>query len=235
MEIDPTSAGLRQIRFVLPGDATRVVLVRHGESAAVEPGRPQATIDGQGDPDLHPEGLRQAEAVAERLAREDIAAIYVSTLRRTLQTARPLLRRLSMEARIEPRLREVHLGEWEGGVYRMKLAERHPIALQMTREQRWDIIPGVEDPTHFRQRVETAVAVLAGRHAGQTIVVVTHRNVIGHLVAHACGARHNAFNGAENGSISEIVVSPAGSTVRSFNETGHLRDQDAERHLSPTA
>lgn len=224
MNTAEASAGLRQIRFLLPQDATRIVLVRHGESAAVEADRPQSMIDGQGDPGLHPEGFRQAEAVAERLAGEGIAAVYVSTLRRTLQTADPLLRRLALGSQVEPDLREVHLGEWEGGVYRIKLAERDPIAIRMTREQRWDIIPGVEDPQAFRGRVEKAITTLAERHTGHAIVVFTHRNVIGHVVAHACGARHNAFNGAENGSISEIVVSPAGWAVRSFNETGHLRE-----------
>ena len=86
----------------------------------------------------------QAEQVGERLARHPIDAIYVTTLRRTQQTAAPLAARLGIEPVVEPDLREVHLGEWEGELYRKHLAEGHPIALEMLRQQRWDVIPGAE-------------------------------------------------------------------------------------------
>ncbi len=41
-------------------------------------------------------------------------------------------------------LREVHLGEWEGGEYRRRMHERDPIAMQALMEERWDAIPGAE-------------------------------------------------------------------------------------------
>lgn len=108
--------GFRQHRFAPPPGSTRVLLVRHGESAPARPDRPFPVRDGHGDPPLHPHGRAQAELVGSRLAAEEpIAAIYVTTLQRTHETAAPLAARLGLDPIVVPELREVHLGDWEGG------------------------------------------------------------------------------------------------------------------------
>lgn len=106
--------GYRQIRYARPPGACEILLVRHGESEEARPDHPFPLVDGQGDPALHPTGEAQARRVAERLAGESIDAVYVSSLRRTRLTAAPLLAMLGVEPVVEPDLREVHLGEWEG-------------------------------------------------------------------------------------------------------------------------
>ena len=93
------------------------------------PGRDFTLRDGHGDPELSREGLEQADKVAERLATEGVDAIYVTTLRRTRQTAEPLARRTGIAPRVEADLREVFLGEWEGGIFRQKVVEADPIAV----------------------------------------------------------------------------------------------------------
>src|ERR1043165_9501236 len=108
----------RQARFRRSPGPTEILLVRHGESEAMVPGRPFPLVDGHGDPELAPEGHDQAERVAERLVGHPIVAIYVSTLRRPAQTAAPLAAKLGLEPVVERDLREVQLGEWEGELYR---------------------------------------------------------------------------------------------------------------------
>src|SRR5258705_13428589 len=90
---DSSDEGIRQHRFTTPPGATRVLVVRHGESAAEVPGKPFDLRDGHGDPELHPVGERQAELLADRLEHEPIDAIYRTTLRRTHQTAAPFAHR----------------------------------------------------------------------------------------------------------------------------------------------
>ena len=63
-------------------------------------------------------GAEQAHRVADRLATTRVDAIYVTSLRRTAETAAPLAARLGLAPTVEPALAEVNLGEWEGGVYR---------------------------------------------------------------------------------------------------------------------
>jgi probable phosphoglycerate mutase len=212
----------RQYRFSRPPGASELLLVRHGESAPAREGHDFPLVDGHGDPPLDPVGVEQAERVADRLEHEPVAAIYVSTLRRTAQTAAPLARRLGIEPRVEPDVREVYLGEWEGGSFRKHVSEGHPLAVQMFAEQRWDVIPGGEPSDAFAARVRGAITRIAEAHADETVVVVSHGGVIGQIMALASGAGPFTFSGSDNAAISHLVVAPDRWIVRRFNDTAHL-------------
>jgi probable phosphoglycerate mutase len=212
----------RQARFRRPPGACELLIVRHGESAPERADQPFPRVDGQGDPPLAHAGHEQAEQVADRLAHEDISSIYVTTLQRTAQTAAPLAARLGVEPRVEPDLREVHLGEWEGS-FRRNMAEGHPLARQVVTEGRWDVIPGAEPHDAFAARVVAGVDRIAAAHADECVVVVVHGGVIGRIMGHAAGATDGfAFVGADNGSISHLVVTPERWVIRCFNDTTHL-------------
>jgi probable phosphoglycerate mutase len=212
----------RQYRFTLPEGATDLLLVRHGESAPARLDTPAPRVDGHSDPELAPEGREQAEQLADRLAHEDIDAIYVTTLRRTAETAAPLAARLGLEPRVEPDLREIYLGEWEGVAFRKYVSERHPIAVQMFLEQRWDVIPGAESNAAFSTRVRAGLERIIAAHRGQRVVVVVHGGVIGQAMALAGGSSAFAFLGADNASISQLVAMPMPWVIRRFNDTAHL-------------
>ena len=212
----------RQFRFSLPDGATDLLVVRHGESAPARLDRPAPKIDGHSDPELAPEGVEQAHQLADRLALEHIDAIYVTPLRRTAQTAAPLAERLGLTPRVEPDLREVYLGEWEGVAFRKYVAEGHAIALQMFAEQRWDVIPGAESNDAFAARVRAGLGRVIAAHPGERVVVVVHGGVIGQVMSLASGAPAFSFIGADNASITQIVAMPWPWTVRRFNDTAHL-------------
>jgi probable phosphoglycerate mutase len=212
----------RQARFEAPPGAARILLVRHGESAAAVEGTSFDLVDGHGDPALHAAGRVQAERVAARLAGEPLSALYVTTLRRTVETAAPLAERLGLTPIVEPDLREVYLGEWEGGLLRQRSSEGHPVALRIVAEERWDVIPGAEPDGAFATRVRDALAAIAARHPDQLVAVFTHGGVIGALLSFATGSRPFAFTGADNASISYLVVAGDRWIVRRFNDTCHL-------------
>lgn len=217
-----TGREYRQIQFTAPPGATELILVRHGESEAVRDGEPVPLLDGHSDPALHPNGREQAERVGARLAGERVDAIYVTTLRRTHETAAPLAARLGITPEVVPELREVHLGEWEGGPFRRRVMEGHPIALRMSAEQRWDVIPGAEPADVFADRVRVGVEKVAAAHPDGRVVVVVHGGVIGEILRQATECRPFAFTGADNGSISHVVVTADRWIVRRFNDTSHL-------------
>jgi probable phosphoglycerate mutase len=214
----------RQHRFTPPPGAVDLLLVRHGESAAAVDGESFPLVDGQGDPPLHPAGVEQAQRVGERLRHERIDAIYVTTLQRTAQTAAPLAAALGLTPTVEPDLREVHLGEWEGGAFRKYAAEGHPAMLQMAVEERWDVIPGAEAADAFASRVRGAIQRLAAAHPDQTVAVFTHGGVIGEVLAQAARTTGFTFTGADNASISQIVVTGDRWVIRRFNDTSHLSE-----------
>ncbi|MFA1545822.1 histidine phosphatase family protein [Actinomadura chokoriensis] len=212
----------RQTRYKAPDGATELLLIRHGASAPARADRPFPLVDGHADPELAPEGREQAERVADRLAEEELDAIYVTSLRRTAETAAPLARRLGLEPRVEVGLREVHLGEWEGGLFRRKVAENDPVAQRMFAEERWDVIPGAEGGAEFAARVEESLTRLAAAHAGGRVAVFTHGGVIAQALAAASGARPFAFLAPDNASISRLVRLGELTSVRGFNDVSHL-------------
>ncbi len=221
--------GVPQRRFEPPAGSTTVYLVRHGATEAAHADRPFATMDGHGDPALAPEGVEQALKVCERLVAEhDIApfsAIYVTSLRRTSETAAVFLEATGLEVRTEPDLREVHLGEYEGGLLRLKGAQGDPIVREVYAQERWDVIPGAERWEDFQGRCVASLERVVAAHPGERVVIVAHGGVIGALLAHVTEARNFAFISADNTSVSEIIrlAPPIDRWVlRRFNDVTHL-------------
>jgi len=213
-----------QRQFALPPGATEVILVRHGASAPAVPGEPFPLLDGHGDPPLAPEGAAQAEAVAVRLAREDLRAIFVTPLQRTHASAAPLSARTGLPPAVVPDLVEVSLGEWEGGEFRIRMAEGDPIAIQAVAEERWEVIPGAETMEALAQRVRVGIqAVVALAGPDTRVAAIVHGGVIGEICRQATGSRPFAFVHADNGSLTRLIVLPDGGwLLRSFNDTAHL-------------
>jgi 2,3-bisphosphoglycerate-dependent phosphoglycerate mutase len=221
-DLPQAAASYRQNQFQVPPDAAELLLVRHGESEPASLDPPFPLVDGRSDPALAPEGRAQAELVAARLAATGVDAIYVTTLRRTVETAAPLAAQLGLVPQVEAGLREVGLGEWEGGLFRKMVSEHHPMAMRMWAQETFEVIPGAERSAEFAARVRDAVGRLAAAHIGQRVALFTHGGVIGQVLALASGSRPFAFVTADNGSISRIVVSGERWIVRGFNDTAHL-------------
>ena len=210
--------------FTLPPGATEIVLVRHGASQPAVPGVPFPLLDGHGNPALAPEGEEQAIYVAERLATEGLAGLFITPLRRTAQTAEPLAAVLGLEPVVVPDLREVFLGEWDGGEFRIRMAEGDPIAIQAVIEERWELIPGAETTEGFALRVRAGIeAVAAAAGPDVTVAAIVHGGVIGEVCRQATESRPFAFIHADNGSLTRLVILPGGRwLLRSFNDTAHL-------------
>ena len=208
--------------YVGPPGSTELVLVRHGASADSVEGESFELVEGQGDPPLSEAGRHQAEQVALRLAAEPIDGLYVSSLRRTVETAAPLVERTGIGPAVDPDLREVFLGEWEGGLLRQKAVDGDPMFEQLLREQRWDVVPGAESRAEFGGRLRRGIERIAATHPGGKVVVFSHGAAIGEILAQASGSTPFAFINSDNTGISRLVVSPERWVVRGYNDTAHL-------------
>ena len=132
----PTPRSFSQRPYAAPPGATELLLIRHGASADSLEGETFELVEGQGDPPLSEVGRHQAERLALRLAPEPFDGLYVSTLRRTPQTAAPLVERTGLAPVVDADLREVFLGEWEGGLLRQKAVDGDPLFQRVMKEQR---------------------------------------------------------------------------------------------------
>ena len=215
----------RQRLFRLPSDARELILVRHGASQAhVEGGSLPINADGHGDPPLAPEGRVQAEHVGERLAAEPVTRLFVTSLVRKQETAAPLAARSGLEPEVLHDLREVHLGEWEAGEYRVRAAQRDPLFVRALMEGRWDVIPGAESNEALAERVARGLDhALEALEPGTVGVAVVHGGIVAEICRQVTGSQPFAFLGCDNTSITRVVQLGIGiRRLRSFNDTAHL-------------
>ena len=211
--------------FQLPPDAVDLLLIRHGASAAAVPGEPFELLEGQADPPLAPEGAEQARKVAAWLANEPISSLFVTPLRRTAQTAAPMAERTGLVPQVVPELREIFLGEWEGGEFRIRVAQGDPLSIRLFEEERWDVIPGAESLESFGARIASGLERVADEiGSGNTGAAILHGGVITEICHQVARSRPFAFLQVDNTSITRVVRRPDGRwLLRYFNETAHLR------------
>lgn len=160
--------------------------------------------------------------MAERLSRHTFDGLYVTTLRRTVETAAPFVVRTGLIPQVEPDLREVFMGEWEGGQFRQKVADADPVAVRMLTEERWDVVPGAEASAAFSARIRGAIERIAASHPDTRVVAFSHGAAIGEALAQATGSRPFAFLMSDNAAIARLVLTPERWILRGFNDTAHL-------------
>src|SRR3546814_18265878 len=91
----------------------------------------------------------------------------------------------------------------------------------MYTEERWDVIPGAEPSDAFAARARAAVERIAATHPDQRVAVFAHGGIIGQILSMATASRPFAFSGADNASISHILVANDRWLVRRFNDPTH--------------
>jgi probable phosphoglycerate mutase len=103
------------------------------------------------------------------------------------------------------------------------VTDQHPVAIRIFEEQRWDVIPGAEAAAPFAARVRAAVERIAAAHPDQRVAAFAHGGTIGEILHQTTDSRPFAFMGADNASISHIVVTEQRWILRRFNDTTHLQ------------
>ncbi len=198
---------------------TTLLLIRHGRSADVVPGTPEAH-----DPELHELGHQQVRALAARLAEIPIHAVYASHLKRAVDTARPLAAARGLAVQVIEDLEEVRLGDWAKGEFRRRAAVRDPEWVAWSRTGRWDGIPGCEGDEVLRRRIRRSVDQAIEANSGGTVAVVAHGGSINAYLAELLGIERSLFATIENTSISEVRIVDGIAMVVTMNDCNHLYD-----------
>jgi probable phosphoglycerate mutase len=193
-----------------------IVLVRHGLPLRVE------LETGIADPELAAEGHEQAAKMAAYLGVEDVEAVYVSPLRRALETARPLCKVLGLEAVVSEGVAEFDRNSREYVPVEELRATNDPRWEKLLRGE-WDGVD--EDPSIFKARVVVTVEDMIARHPGGRVVVVCHGGVINQYLAHVLGIEtHVGFFYPKYTSIHRVMAARSGErSIVSINEASHLR------------
>lgn len=210
-------------------DSLYLYFVRHGESESNGLNK----IQGHSDSGLTERGRRQAEKVARRLARHSFDKIYSSDLGRALTTCRAIAQAVGKKPQIDPRLREIRLGVWEGlstDEVNARYRKGYDRWLQSPTRMK---IPGAERVNEFHARVRTRVEEIMVSHQTGSVLVVTHGGVIASLVSHWLKSSfdHTLLNlRIDNTSITVVEKNPHRVKIHLLNDTGHLGPRDLSRH-----
>jgi broad specificity phosphatase PhoE len=163
---------------------TTILLARHGETDWNREGR----FQGHADPPLNEAGRAQAAELAAALARDELAAVYSSPLRRALETAEIVAGTHGLEPVPVQALHEVDVGSWQG-LTRAEVKRRFPeqYAHWLDYGQGWD---DGETYDEMGERVVATLLELAAAHDGARILAVTHGGPIRAAFAFAAGTTH---------------------------------------------
>lgn len=175
------------------------------------------------DPALTDLGHRQAEATAAFLAGETIDHVVASPLRRAQQTAQPLAARLSCTIETVEGLREI---DPFGGAYvpAEEITMEHQVVADLA-EDPYALFASAGGFERFRGVVVDAFDGIVERNRGRTVAVYCHGTVIGTYLSALLGSDDPFTLLPDYCGLYRIAASSTGlRTVRSANETGHIRD-----------
>jgi 2,3-bisphosphoglycerate-dependent phosphoglycerate mutase len=206
-------------------EPTRLVVVRHGETAW----NVEQRVQGQLDIPLNETGRQQAEKLADALAGEGLAAVYSSDLVRAAETAAAVARRAGLEVVHLAALRERGFGRLEGSTWR-EIETRWPEQALRWRRRDPDFGPGGGEvlAAFYARSVEAALA-LAARHPGEAIALVAHGGVLDCLYRAATRIALDAPRTWQlgNASINRLLAADGGLTLVGWNDGAHLDAAEA--------
>lgn len=213
-------------------EATRLIAIRHGETAW----NVDTRLQGHMDIALNDTGRWQAKCVAQALAAagEPIDALYASDLQRAWDTAGAIAQATGATVQAHPGLRERGFGTFEGHTHAAIEAQWPEQALRWRqREPHW-APPGGESLSAVRERVAHTVAELAARHLGGHIVLVAHGGVMDALYRLATQQTIEAPRtwALGNAAINRLLWTPQGLTLVGWADQRHLEEHSARDETS---
>ena len=201
--------------------ATRLCIVRHGETAW----NAEHRVQGQLDVPLNAAGLAQADAIARTLAHEKFAAIYSSDLSRALQTAQPLAGVLNLKIVQDKDLRERHYGIFQKLTY-AEVKARYPedYACFEGRDPDYAFRTG-ESLREFSARSIEVIARIERENRGKGVLVFTHGGVLDKLYRFVTGLALSAPRefGIPNCGINRLAHRDGAWHIECWADVGHLK------------
>ena len=213
--------GVLHTRLLYRMQATRIIAIRHGETAW----NVDARIQGHLDIPLNDIGLWQAARAGAALAGESLAAIYSSDLARAQTTAQAVADTTGAPLILDSSLRERSFGDYEGRTFKEIEVEQPEHALRW-RKRDPDFAPegGGESLAMLKSRIQHTVDRLASQHVGQQIALVAHGGVMDVLYRLATHQDLQAPRTWElgNAAINRLLWTPEGLTLVGWGDVQHL-------------
>ena len=202
---------------------TKLCLIRHGETTW----NTERRLQGHTDIPLNAKGVLQARQMAQALKDINLAfdVMYTSDLKRAADTANAIVELFGIEAKVDSALRERHFGALQGLSIPEAPSVRPDIwQAHIARDLGHDL-EGGESIKQFELRVQTALEKIQERHAGKTILIVSHGGTLDMMyrIASKQALSTERVVSVPNASLNWITHNAAdGWTVGQWADTRHL-------------
>ncbi len=200
----------------------RLILIRHGKTEWSEEGRYLGTADVS----LNERGIKQADAIAQALSKEELEIIYSSTLSRASVTAKIIARKHKVPHLKDSRLNELSFGDWEGLTF-SEITKKLPNGWKGWQKDLENFSPPKgESGGALKGRVLSFLNPLIEDLGNQTIAIVSHLGPIKIMLLHALGVSLKPFwrIKLDHASLSVIECYRNRPLISSINRTSHLRN-----------
>ncbi len=204
---------------------TRLFLIRHGATTLSAEDR----FAGSTDVELSDEGRGQAGALAHRLADEQIAAVYASPMRRTIETATIVGRPHKLTPLLRDGLREIDHGHWES-LRRSDVEEKYADEYVAWEEDPFLFAPvGGESGINVMARALPVIRDIVVQHADQNVAVVSHKATIRLILSSLLGFDARGYRDRLDQSPACLNVldfqNPVRARLMLFNDVSHYAGQ----------
>ncbi len=204
---------------------TRLFLIRHGSTQLSAEDRFAGAIN----PDLSEEGVFQAQRLAERLADDDVTAVYCSPMLRTVHTAGILATPNNLVLKERDGLREIGHGCWEG-MLRSEVEKLYPDEYAAWEEDPFTFaLTGGESGVQVIARALPVIREIVVTHRGENVIVVSHKATLRLVISSLLGFDARGYRDRLDQSPASLNVLDFKDTVHVrlmlFNDTSHYKDQ----------
>jgi len=214
---------------------TRLYLVRHGAT----PLSAEDRFSGAANVFLSDQGRFQAEQLAQRLADDDITAIYASPLDRTMETANIIAKHHMITPIAKDGLREISHGHWEG-LSRKEVEDSFPEEYAAWESDPFTFAPkdGESGISVLARALPVIREVVVGNKDGN-VLVVSHKATLRLIISSLLGFDARGFRDRLDQAPACLNIldfkDPSRARLMLFNDISHYADHPnrPQKHLSP--
>ncbi len=202
--------------------------LRHGETIYSQTGG----YCGELDPDLTPVGVKMAEAFADAYKSLLWSAVYVSPMKRTIATAKPLCDAVGIEMQLRDGLKELRYGKWEGQTNEYVKEHFLDDYIRWMTEPAWNEPTGGETAVELASRASLVVAEIQDKYRNGNVLVVSHKATIRIILCNLLGidlGRYRDRIDCLAASVSLVKFSEHGPLLQRLGDRSHMDDEMRSR------
>lgn len=199
----------------------KLYLLRHGETVYSRTGG----YCGELDPELTPEGTQMAKAFADEYCSLQWSAVYVSPMKRTIATAKPLCDVLGMEMQLREGLKEIRYGKWEGQTLEFVKQNYPDDYINWLAEPAWNPPTQGETAVQIASRATLVIAEIEAKYPTGNVLVVSHKATIRIILCSLLGidlGRYRDRIQALAASVSIVKFDVHGPLLEVLGDRSHL-------------